>query len=122
MDLYSVERNEKGNLRGDADGLVITPNSMAKFETETPFIITYTSGGEYSAQYHTSCSSDIVGIPEIECPELIVSGWRDNDGYANGDDCDDGFEPCECSPTTTTTIYWYYYWRCLLLVVKCCIL
>eukprot|EP01083_Nonionella_stella_P112630 331564_1 len=84
------------NLRGDAPGLVIPANSQSEFENETGFTITYSSGGTCAAQYHTSCSSDIVGIVQPECTELIASGWRDNDGYDQDYDCDDGFIPCDC--------------------------
>eukprot|EP01084_Bolivina_argentea_P267344 453784_1 len=76
----NVEPNEEivCNLRGDAPGLI--KQGLDKFSTESPFKITYpNNGGICSAQYHTSCSQDIVGVIQSECNELIVSGWKDNE-------------------------------------------
>eukprot|EP01084_Bolivina_argentea_P047710 87933_1 len=94
------------NLRGTAPGLV--KSGVYKFATETPFVIT---GPNYScsAQYHTSCSSDIVGVVQPECTDLVVSGWKDvgNVDDNDGGDCDDAINEvdCECEgdPVLTST-------------------
>jgi len=72
------------------------------FQNETPFRVTYQSGQTCEAQYHTSCSSDIVGLVQDECTDLICTGWRD--GNPNTNDCDDGVEPCECDATTAEPV------------------
>merc|ERR1712154_40073 len=64
------------------------------FQKETPFQVTYQSGQTCEAKYPTSCSSDIVGLVQDGCTDLICTGWRDKNPNTN--DCDDGFEPCEC--------------------------
>jgi len=74
---------------------------LAKFAKETPFTITYPGGSTCEAQYHTSCSRDIVGIVQAECTKLVVSGWRG----ANSGDCDDCKEPCDCDATEYTTTW-----------------
>eukprot|EP01084_Bolivina_argentea_P267336 453764_1 len=98
----NIQPNEEivCNLRGDAPGLVL--KGLDKFATESPFIITYPNGNTCNAQYHTSCSQDIVGVVQSECPELVVSGWKDNNNYDNGLDCDDGIVPCQCGNINTT--------------------
>ena len=87
-------------------------NNPKLFENETPFILTYANGNQCVGQYHTSCSSDIVGeLPEDPgvglplCTDVVVSGWRDGNPNDNNN-CDDGIEPCSCDslpPDTSTT-------------------
>ena len=72
------------------------------FQNETPFTVTYQSGQTCEAQYHTSCSSDIVGLVQDECTDLICTGWRD--GNPNDNDCDDGVEPCDCDDPTSEPV------------------
>eukprot|EP00486_Rosalina_sp_Unknown_P002908 CAMPEP_0201566366 /NCGR_PEP_ID=MMETSP0190_2-20130828/6106_1 /ASSEMBLY_ACC=CAM_ASM_000263 /TAXON_ID=37353 /ORGANISM="Rosalina sp." /LENGTH=520 /DNA_ID=CAMNT_0047984989 /DNA_START=23 /DNA_END=1585 /DNA_ORIENTATION=- len=84
------------------------------FETETYFDIMDESTGEYldgcsaddvsagnkdTAAFHTSCSSDIVGLTRCN-DNIICSGWKDGNPDDNND-CDDGQEECECDDTET---------------------
>ena len=72
------------------------------FDTHTPFTIHYADGAICEDQYHTSCSSDIVGMgPENGvCDDIICSGWKSSNGNPEINDCDDGQEPCDCDDDT----------------------
>ncbi len=72
-------------------------------QAESPFIITYPNSETCEAQYHTSCSQDIVGVIQDECNQLIVSGWKDNANYDNGGDCDHPVFPKTTSFQPDTT-------------------
>lgn len=82
-------------------------SNLLAFENETPFVVTGANGYECVGQYHTSCSSDIVGVAPQQvsgfnlCSDIIVSGWRDGNPATN--DCDDGEEPCSCDTITRDT-------------------
>eukprot|EP01084_Bolivina_argentea_P103910 186094_1 len=73
-----------------------------KFKTNTAFLITHDdpSSTTCEGEYHTSCSSDIVGgKPTAGCDtDFICTGWMDG-GPTN--DCTNGEVPCECPPEPT---------------------
>jgi hypothetical protein len=95
----NVQPNEE--VTCPIEGNTATASGYSKFAKETPFTITYPSGTTCEAQYHTSCSSNIVGFVLQECNKLVVSGWVG----ANNGDCDDCQEPCSCGSTQYTTTW-----------------
>jgi hypothetical protein len=71
-----------------------------KMQKET-FVRVTGSSGVCEGQWHTSCSKDIVGWTAVGCEDVIISGWSSN----NNGECDDGYEPCECTDCSPYSIF-----------------